>query len=429
MANYYFKLRDQKSQKETPIILCVTYCGLRIKCKTLKTISPKDWDFENQFPIIRKHTKETASRLSLLKGYADKTYNHFALIDKTPTPDEYLERFYTLAGFNVDKSAKKETKKSSLFEFITTFIEEAAYRENPKTGRPISKETINSYRQCERFLLLYNKKIKPIDFDTIDFDFYYSFKKLLTKEKLSQNYVSKQIKTLKSILNDAADRDLTTNYKFKSRKFRASQVDGDAIYLNESELDDLYNLDLTNNQRLERARDLFLIGCYTGLRYSDWAKVRLENIRGENIELITQKTDSRVTIPMPRNLKTLLEKYNGTPPNISNQKMNLYIKEVGEILEAQKADIDSKKSTKALTVVSDTEKYHKLTTHTARRSFATNLYLDGMPAATIMKITTHTTEKNFLKYIRQTDREAAATIAKHYQNKEAKKNNPHLKVV
>lgn len=429
MANYYFKLRDNNAQKETPIILFVTYSGLRIKCKTKITISPIDWDEKTKFPIEHKRTKNVRNKLSLLKGYADKSFTHFALEDKTPTPEEFLNRFYDLAGFNVDKTTKKEPKKSSLFEFITQFINEAPYRENPKTGRPISKETINTYKQCERYLLLYHKKINRIDFSDIDLDFYYSFKKLLTKENLSQNYISKHIKTLKTILNDAADRDITTNLKFKSRKFSAPQVDGDAIYLNVDELDELYNLDLTNNERLERTRDLFLIGCYTGLRYSDWAKVKLENIRGEKLELITQKTNSRVTIPMPQNLKNILVKYNGNPPDMSNQKMNLYIKEVGEKLVNSKTESSSKKNVLGLSVVIDTSKYHRLATHTARRSFATNLYLEGIPAATIMKITTHTTEKNFLKYIRMTNNEAAEIIGKHYQKKEAQKENSLLKVV
>jgi site-specific recombinase XerD len=434
MANYYFRLRDENATKPTPIILFVTYSGLRIKCKTKKTISPIDWGKlikyqKDDKQKVSKNIKDIESRLSLLKGYADKSFNHFALLDKTPTPAEFLSKFYDLAGFNVDKTTKKEPKKSNLFEFITQFISEAPYRENPKTGRPISKETINTYRQCERYLLLYNKKIKRIDFADIDLDFYYSFKKLLAKENLSQNYISKHIKTLKTILNDAADRDITTNLKFKSRKFSAPQVDGDAIYLNSDELDELYNLDLTNNERLERTRDLFLIGCYTGLRYSDWAKVRFENIRGENLELITQKTNSRVSIPMPLNLKNILVKYNGTSPDMSNQKMNLYIKEVAEILVNKKIKSNGKKNVLGLSVVVDTSKYKRLATHTARRSFATNLYLEGIPAATIMKITTHTTERNFLKYIRMTNNEAAETISKHYQKKEAQKEKSHLKAV
>jgi hypothetical protein len=109
--------------------------------------------------------------------------------------------------------------------------------------------------------------------------------------------------------------------------------------------------------------------------------------------------------------------------------MNLYIKEVGEILVNEKVEVNSKKNILGLSVVIDISKYKRLATHTARRSFATNLYLEGIPSATIMKITTHTTEKNFLKYIRMTNNEAAETIGKHYKNKEAQKENSHLKVV
>jgi integrase len=114
---------------------------------------------------------------------------------------------------------------------------------------------------------------------------------------------------------------------------------------------------------------------------------------------------------------------------MTNQKMNLYIKEVGEILVNNKLEDNSKKNSLGLSVVIDTDKYKRLGTHTARRSFATNLYLEGIPSQTIMKITTHTTEKNFLKYIRMTNNDAAETIGKHYKNKEAQKINSLTKVV
>jgi integrase len=423
MANYYFRLRDANCISETPIILYATFNGYRIKCKTNKSIAPSNWNFDTQTPEDTKKFKELNKRLVFLLGCADVTYKYFTeTLNKIPSSSEFQNRFYELA---LDESVKKviEAKPLTLFTFIENFIKEAKFKENDRTGRPISPLTIGTYKQCERYLKLFNDKKKRIDFNDIDLDFYYQFKEYLISKKLSQNTIAKHIKTLKTFLNDATDRGISTNFKYKSKKFIASQVSGDAIYLNESELDEFYNLDLSNNEKLERVRDLFLVGCYTGLRYSDWS-IKTEDIKGDFIETITQKTNERVVIPIHPTIKAIMKRYEGKypnslPPSISNQNMNKYLKDVAGMIDNLQTMVSTKKTIGRLTLNSNISKALRVTTHTARRSFATNLYNNGIPAVDIMKITAHTTEKNFLKYIRSTPKDSANKILEFY-NKEQK---------
>jgi integrase len=147
---------------------------------------------------------------------------------------------------------------------------------------------------------------------------------------------------------------------------------------------------------------LFIIACDTGLRFSDLIELRNENIinNGSVIRIRTQKTGEVVIIPLKGKVKEILKKYEGIPPQaISNQKMNEYLKELGEMAELIEDVVIS--LTKGGTRQTETfKKFELITTHTARRSFATNAYLQNVPTISIMKITGHTTAKSFLKYIK-----------------------------
>jgi integrase len=160
---------------------------------------------------------------------------------------------------------------------------------------------------------------------------------------------------------------------------------------------------------------LFVIGCYTGLRYSDLAQLREENLidNKTKVKIKTEKTGEVVIIPLHRYIKEILVKYNGMlPPVISNQKMNDYLKELGE-----KAKIDNDvliTSTRGGTKHEESfKKYDLITSHTARRSFATNAYLNNVPTLSIMKITGHRTEKAFMLYIKMSQEDNANKLLNH----------------
>ncbi len=175
----------------------------------------------------------------------------------------------------------------------------------------------------------------------------------------------------------------------------------------------LYNLDLSKNERLNNVRDWFIVGAYTGLRYSDLKRLSKEHIKGNLIGIKTQKTGKEVVIPISKEVRETLNKHNNKLPRMmSNQKFNKYIKEVCKL-----AGIDepiSVEETKGKLKLHKTEpKYNLVSAHTARRSFATNAYLSGLPTINIMKMTGHRTEKSFLQYIKITEEENAKKLISH----------------
>ena len=126
-----------------------------------------------------------------------------------------------------------------------------------------------------------------------------------------------------------------------------------------------------------------------------------------------QKTDKPVFVPLNPQIRAILTKYNGIPPRVlTNQRMNDYLKEI-----AQLADLNEKvtmSQTKGgLKVTKTLHKWELVTTHTARRSFATNAYLQGDPSLDIMRLTGHRTETSFMKYIKISNEEVAYRMAEH----------------
>jgi integrase len=170
--------------------------------------------------------------------------------------------------------------------------------------------------------------------------------------------------------------------------------------------------------KLDRVRDLFLVGCWTGLRFSDFTRINKNNIKKDRIEITTQKTNTKIIIPIFKIVRAILFKYNGDLPRaISNQKMNEYLKDICKLIPELNVPSEKSLTKGGLKVVENKLKYELVQCHTARRSFATNMYLDNLQIYHIMGITGHQTEKQFLRYIKMTNDESANVIELHWENK------------
>lgn len=338
-----------------------------------------------------------------------------------------LEELSSLVKQRRGRGNKQNNKDLGLFEFIEDFIDKAKSGQqiNLNTGKPISKVTIRTYEQTLRVLRDFSKlKYKNLGFDDIDVPFYSQFVHFLRKEYKSEasgtsfkvNTIGKHITNIKSFLQNAVDNKLTTNLSFKSKQFKVVHETVESIYLNQAEIDALYFMDLRKSKTLERVRDLFIIGCETGLRISDLKRLSPENIiehDGEKyIRIEMQKTEKPVIIPISERVKEIFKKYTNLtgelfPRAVSDQKMNQYIKEIGRGLEILNTPVSYSTTINDKRVSVSKPKFDLITNHTARRSFATNAVLKGIPRTMVMAITGHRTEKSFNKYIRMDEMEKA----------------------
>lgn len=426
MGNVNFYLKKPDTNNNCLIYLRFFYNGKKVDFSFGQTIEAKNWNSEKQRVKNNRHTTEDGkhSLNDLLDTLEKVLKNAYNTEIKKGIPEPQTLKNYLTAFINQNETTKEdpvETPPSGLFTLITRFIN----NEIKHKGKRKTDNTIKAYRTAEKSLRDFEEHIRELpatkggdkkyklDFEGITLDFYYKYITFLEKNEYKQNTLAKYIQTLKVFMGEAVDLGLTNNLQYKHRKFAAEREETDAVYLNEKELDILYKYDLSDNKRLEQVRDLFIFGAWVGLRFSDYSNVKPENIvliDGEYfVKIITRKTNELVVVPCNPVVLEIFEKYkenkNRLPNAISNQKFNEYIKEV-----CKKAGLTEKGR---LSTEPELELWECISSHTARRSFATNYYLQGFPTIDLMKITGHTTEKVFLNYIKVTKLDTAKRLSKH----------------
>jgi hypothetical protein len=162
----------------------------------------------------------------------------------------------------------------------------------------------------------------------------------------------------------------------------------------------LYDLPLEGTD--QKVRDLFLIGCYTAQRFSDYSRIHPDMIKTlstgvKAIELMQKKTNTKVIILIRPELEVLLQRHQYRSPKVAEQTVNDYIKVIARTAKITESIIMEK--IRGWKRISETlPKCEFIKTHTARRSGCTNMFKAGIPTIEIMKISGHQTEKEFLKY-------------------------------
>jgi len=188
---------------------------------------------------------------------------------------------------------------------------------------------------------------------------------LQVKKKLKDSTHGKKMKHLRWFLKYIKFDSSQIN-EIKIRTIKPSERN--IIHLTASELTALEFVDVSYDKELQRAKDMFLLGCFTGLRVSDLKRISRHRIVNDSINLTLQKNRVEVSIPLLAQAKAILEKYDFAAPKISEQQVNDSIKIV-----CQKAGIDKKiffKSKKAGQLIETLHPKHELiTTHCAGKTF------------------------------------------------------------
>ncbi len=422
--NYY--LGDVNSSKPTPITLNVRYDSGTLRYSTGLTVVPKNWN--GKVLAGDSSRMEKNARLSTIKTAAENVFRRFVNDNnRTPTKEELRDLYDQTPEINPHPITKK--KKLDLLGFIEQYLKDCETRIVDRTGTAMAQSTLlsyqNAFRALQEFKDKYYKKSK-FDFENIDGAFYTQYRKFLTNEKqFATNTVGKHLRKVKTFLLEAQANGHLPN--FNPRPFKSVEEKTDAIYLNDGELKHLFYLDLSKNAKLERVRDLFIVGARTGLRFSDYSNIQAKDIDLENEEMtITpKKTQDTIVIPLNDDVKAIMKRYEGKTPNslpetLSNQKMNDYLKELGKLAGFEEPiETSMTKGGKKITI--QRPKCELMTTHAARRSFATNEYLAGTSMELIRAITGHKTEKAFMKYIKLTPREKSDMLRQIW--KQRKENN------
>lgn len=416
IINFYLSTKIDKTLSKSQILLRLVYGnGMALRAKTRIFISPERWKDNGIFIPSRLQTKE---QKELLKSQNQLNELRSVILDAAITIpkeqfsrqclDEVIDKFYF-----PDKYKLIKEKPNTLFEYINEFIKTAHLRKDKTTGRTLSKNSLQQYLATYKHLKSFasKKNKKDYDFDDVNTKFYEGFVSYLQGLGFTNNSIGKHIKVLKTFINEAP---ISLKNKADLSKFKVFTEDIDTVFLDEQELQNLCNCNLTG--RLAKVRDWFLLLAWTGCRYSDSEKISNTDIKDGFITFRQQKTNEKVTIPIHPAVIEVLEKYNYQMPKpLSNQRFNEYIKEVAKVAGIDQMETITKTVGGILTST-QVPKYSLIGSHTGRRSFCTNMYLRGIPTYTIMAISGHRTEKSFLKYLRVSKEEHAKLMKQAWAN-------------
>jgi integrase len=357
---------------------------------------------------------DTENDLRALKDFVLKQFNEIAMLGVTPSKD-WLKNV-------IDKYYNKDiVTQETLNQYIDRFIKEIESGNRTYTHNNDSKRyelgTIKNFKGFKVQFDEYQKEKKvKLNFTSITMDFYDEFVRFFIKKDYSLNTIGRMIKNLKTLMRLSLDEGLHSNTEINRKRFKVMKTSVDNIYLSEAEINRIRDLDLSYNSVLDVARDVFLIGCYTAQRFSDFSRITPDNIKTlegiKVIDIIQQKTRERVIIPIKPELDRILQKYEYKVPKTWEQKVNFHIKTIGFKAKITEM-IEVEKIKGGLKVKSLVPKNDLIKTHTARRTGCTLMYLAGIPAIDIMKISGHKTEREFLNYIKTSKEETAQNLAKH----------------
>lgn len=269
-------------------------------------------------------------------------------------------------------------------------IQELIVYHNEQTKHILHYDTQRHYKTSQKYILEYvRKKYKTQDFylKDLNYGFIVGFDNFLRsytpkhpQPSISNNTIMKHIQRLRKMVTMAFHNEWIERDPFI--KFKTKLVKKERDFLTQEELERLEKFSSLVG-RLNFTKDLFIFICYTGIAHGDLMQLKKTDlVEGQDHNLWVQtkrkKTSTPIKIPLLPKALELIKKYENYKeaevigrlfPKLSNQKMNSYLKEIGELLKIKK----------------------NLTSHVARHTFATTVTLsNGVPIETVSKLLGHT---------------------------------------
>lgn len=432
MTNINFHPRDL-TQKASQRIWAIFYIDTkRVKIDTNQSIYPKDWSKDKQRSLSSHKNYDKLNKLLKEQSEFISDYIENLKSKKKRFYKDELQEAFNL-HFRIGENKPKE--EGDVVDFIS-FIDK--YILNRKD---LTEGTHQTLRGARKNIIIANNLVSPkllsqwkkmslkekrlnpdflqptkqLDFDSIDKKWMENYNTWLLNatyiEKrdgievsipYSKNYIAKELKIVKQFANSAAAEGLINNLSYRSVK--AQWEEADTIALNWNEIYNLKALDLDPNSTEGKVRNLFVFNCYCGLRYSDLNRLgdsRFNKLDEQIfIKLRMKKTDDIVNYPVLASAVEIIKTYDYKLPKVCKPIFNEVIKKVS--FKAGIIGMESKRETRGgKKIILTIPRYKMVSSHTGRRSFATNFEAMGVPINELMAITGHTTEKAFRKYVRK----------------------------
>ena len=432
-VKYYLSPRPDKSG-DCPIRVSISIGGTRLISTAGFSISPAKWngtddkDGTDMPHRVRKGCSNARkvpynfinNRLDEIQAFFDK----YEFSHHTVTIEELADELARIKGVTSKLAASKsEEEKRPILSYFDEFVKEEGHASQWTSGT----------NECWAAFRGHLANQGDIDFEFFNeagmkkfVEYLRKENKRLKKRAMEEKTVQKHFSNLRWFLNWCIRKEYCRDDQISKYKPKFKVVEKPVIFLTKDELMKLYYYQIPKNGEevtlhdrfgreyakvvscspaLEKTRDLFCLCAFTSLRYSDMAKLKRSEIVGGKIYTTTKKTNDKLEIELNDYAQAILDKYKDCEfphdlalPVISNQKMNDYIKDLGELCEFNQpiTRICYKAGQREEIVAS---KWEMLTTHSGRRTFICTALGFGISPQVVMKWTGHSDYKAMKPYI------------------------------
>ena len=423
--NIIFTLESRKKDgvlivENVPIRMRVNFASKRVEFTIGYRIDAAKWDSDKQ--RVRNgctnKLKQSASEInaSLLGYYTEvqEIFKKFEVEEIMPTPEQIKEAFNALHKPIEEEVKPRNSTPNAFYKVFDEFVRDCG-RQNDWTD-----STYEKFAAVKNHLMNFRTELTFDFFDEKGLNDYVAY--LRDVKEMRNSTIGKQLSFLKWFLRWAFKKGLHQNNAYDSYKPKLKSTQKKIIFLTWEELNKLREFEMpAAKQALDRARDVFLFQCFTGLRYSDVFNLRRSDIKGDHIEVTTVKTSDSLIIELNNHSKAILDKYKDVAfeddkvlPVITNQKMNDYLKELAELAGINEPVRQTYyRGNERIDEV--TPKYALLGIHAGRRTFICNALALGIPPQVVMKWTGHSDYKAMKPYIDIADDIKANAMSKFNQ--------------
>lgn len=383
---------------------------------------PNRWDTSKQCAIratthkVGEHVstaREINIRISECLGFVDDIFTYFALKEVVPTKEEFKKLINEKLGKKDELTNGEEPSvndEKSLKEIYDEFLNICSKERN------WSKKVHCKYQQMWTHLTSCDA---TVSLKTLNKAKMQELKDWYIKNKYANRTATKQIKILQSFLRWSLANGYPVSQEAIGYKPNLTVVKNIVTFLNYAELQQFASFQFPKEkQYLDKARDLFVFMCYTSLRYSDLVNLRPGHIKEGTIEMFTWKTHDRVTVPLVKKAKEIIEKYKDKPgkegrlfPVSSDEKMNDYLKQAAKLAGLNK-EFCMVKYIGSERIEEICKMHEIISCHDARRTYICISLALGIPPEIVMKATGHSDYESMKPYIEVADETQALEMEK-----------------
>lgn len=414
-----FVLKDPKSTSPTPIYLLMTCPDGRVKRSIGEKILPANWDTLSQRAtgggrVARQINQLIDAIITMIPGLKSECRRNGRVIsckDVHAALDVILQDKQ-----RIEKGKEQDDPAKDMFtdfKAIITGMKDGSILTPGKHKKRYTAATIKNYegRTLPKLEEFYKaKKLDPA-WGEVDLELYELFISWCHEKDLSNNSIGVYVKCWKRAGKVAFKKKWHSNAIFQDEEFMILKEETPDIYLDDDKVERIYKQQLTLEYH-GLARDWFVLDCRLGLRVSDLKRVTMKDFAGKHFQFVNQKTGAHVAIPIHPDVKAIIKKHKGLPPAISDQKLNLYIKEVAQLAKLKERFVY--KITKGGKLqVFEYEEWQMVSSHTCRRCFITTLLKTGIPPAQVMSLAGIKRYETLMRYFKQTPDEVAGDVGKH----------------